>query len=94
MAQLKRVNWLTAGKVEVAIVFMQMLGIEEAMLYMETHGIPQHVADRVLRSATTIRISDGMIAWNCQDRPETGSAESADPAISCPAAQAPLSIAP
>lgn len=73
---------------EVAIVFIQMLGIEEAILYMAENGIPQHVADRILARGATIRTSDGVIAWNCQYSAETESA------ISNPQAGAPLSIAP
>ena len=55
-----------AQRVEVAIVFKEILGAEEAVLYMAKNGISQHVADLVLEGMTTMRASDGAIVGYCQ----------------------------
>jgi hypothetical protein len=39
---------LTSQHIEVALVYQQMLGVEEAARYLEQAGIPPEVADRVL----------------------------------------------
>lgn len=66
MTELRRLDRLTAGRVEVAIVFKEMLGDDDAAAYMAQNGIPQHVADRVLAGMTTTRTSDGAIVGYCQ----------------------------
>ncbi len=43
-----RTDHLTAQKVEVALVFQQMLSTPEAQAYLEHNGVPPEVIDRVL----------------------------------------------
>jgi hypothetical protein len=70
MTALRRLDRLAAGRVEVAIVFKEILGTEDAAAYMAQNGIPQHVADRVLACMTTTRSSAGAIVGYCQHDPE------------------------
>ena len=39
---------LVSQHIEVALVYQQMLGIDEAARYLEQEGVPQEIADRVL----------------------------------------------
>ena len=39
---------LISQRIEVALVYQQMLGLDEAARYLEQEGIPQEIADRVL----------------------------------------------
>jgi len=54
----RRSNVLNAQKVNVGIVFNNMLGCEEAVLYMSKNGIPDAVAARVLDHARQRRKND------------------------------------
>ena len=60
MIESRRVDKLTAGRVDVAIVFREMLGADDAAAYMEANGIPAHVAERVLRGKAKIGTRDGV----------------------------------
>lgn len=71
MTELRRLDRLTAQRVEVAIVFKEMLGVEDAIAYMDANGIPQHIAERVLAGVTTTRTSDATIVGHCQHDPDT-----------------------
>lgn len=42
---------LVAQHVEVALVYKDMLGLDEAMAYLEREGVPQDVVNRVLLTA-------------------------------------------
>jgi hypothetical protein len=70
MTELKRLDSVTAGRVEVAIIFKEMLGVEDAAVYLAGNGVPQRVAERVLADPRTRRISDDAIVGYCQRDPE------------------------
>lgn len=59
-----------AQRVEVAIVFKEMLGAADAAAYMAENGIPHHVAERVLAGMTATRTTDGAMVEYCQHDPE------------------------
>jgi hypothetical protein len=44
----ERKDHLTAQKVEVALVFQQMLSTAEAQVYLARNGVPEAVIERVL----------------------------------------------
>lgn len=75
MTKLRRLNRLMAQRVEVAIVFKEMLGAADSTAYMAENGIPQHVAERVLAGMTTTRTTDGAMVGYCQHDPDTASRE-------------------
>lgn len=54
----RRRNVLSAQKVNVAIIFNNMLGCEEAIQYMARNGIPDDVASRTLDHAQQRRKND------------------------------------
>ena len=55
MTELRRVDRLMAQRVEVAIVFRNMLGVEDAASYMMANDVPRQVAERVLASPLSTR---------------------------------------
>lgn len=55
MTELRRVDRLMAQRVEVAIVFRNMLGVEDAAMYMTANEVPGRVAERVLASPLSTR---------------------------------------
>lgn len=59
-----------AQRVEVAIVFREMLGAADAAEYMAANGIAQHVADRVLAGMITTRTTEGVVVGYCHHDPE------------------------
>jgi hypothetical protein len=70
MTELRRLDRVTAGRVEVAIIFKEMLGLEDAAVYLAVNGVPPCVAERVLAATRTKRISDDAIVGCCQCDPE------------------------
>jgi hypothetical protein len=54
----RRSNVLSAQKVNVGIIFNNMLSCEEAVQYMSKNGIPEAVASRVLDHSKQRRKSD------------------------------------
>ena len=70
MTELRRVDRVTAGRVEVAVIFKEMLGVEDAAVYLAGNGVPQRVAERVLADIRTRRASDDAIVDNCQRDPD------------------------
>ena len=54
----RRSNVLTSQKVNVGIIFNNMLGCEEAVQYMAKNGIPEAVTSRVLDHARQRRKND------------------------------------
>jgi len=60
MVESRRVDRLTAGRVDVAIVFRDMLGAEDAAAYMAANAIPRHVAERVLSGEARTGTRDGV----------------------------------
>lgn len=57
--RMRRTDHLMAQRVDVAIVFRDMLGPEDAAAYMAQNGIPDSVAQRVLAGMAVTRINDG-----------------------------------
>lgn len=55
MTELRRVDRLMAQRVEVAIVFRNMLGVEDAATYMAGNKVPRPVAERVLATPLSTR---------------------------------------
>ena len=55
MTELRRVDRLMAQRVEVAIVFRNMLGVEDAASYMADNDVPRQVAERVLATPLSTR---------------------------------------
>lgn len=53
-----RRNTVTAQHVDVALVYKEMLGIEEAMAYLVRENIPESIAERVLHTGERRRRSD------------------------------------
>jgi hypothetical protein len=70
MTELRRLDRLMAQRVEVAIVFREMLGAADAAEYMAANGIAQHVADRVLAGMITTRTTEGVVVGYCHHDPE------------------------
>jgi hypothetical protein len=70
MTELRRLNGVFAGRVEVAIIFKEMLGVEDAAAYLVANGVPQHVAGRVLAEIASRRISDDTMAARCKFDPD------------------------
>jgi hypothetical protein len=66
MTELRRLNGMMAGRVEVAIIFKEMLGVEDAAAYLAANGVPGGVAERVLAEIASRRISDDAIAGHCK----------------------------
>jgi hypothetical protein len=69
MTELRRLNGLMAGRVEVAIIFKEMLGVEDAAVYLAANGVPQRVAERVLAEIASRRISDDAVVGHCKRDP-------------------------
>ncbi|RFP32405.1 hypothetical protein [Duganella sp. BJB476] len=44
----RRSDRLTAQKVEVGIVFQEMLGVEDAAEYFATYNLPSQIVERIL----------------------------------------------
>lgn len=80
MDELRRLDDLTAQKVEVAIIFKEMMGAEDAANYMAENDIPAHVVDRVLASSRT-RLSDVAFAREEPVVPPIMRAQERSPAI-------------
>jgi hypothetical protein len=70
MTELRRLDRVTAGRVEVAIIFKEMLGRDDAAVYLSGNGVPQCVVDRVLAGKARRRISDDAIVGSCQRDPD------------------------
>ncbi len=70
MTELRRLDRITAGRVEVAIIFKEMLGTDDAAVYLAEKGVPQGVAERVLAGKAKRRIGDDAIVANCQRDPD------------------------
>jgi hypothetical protein len=70
MTEVRRQDQLTARRVEVAIVFKEMLSVEDAAIYMAENGIPAHVAIRVLAGIIKTRVSDAAFEDYCKHDPE------------------------
>jgi hypothetical protein len=66
MTELRRLNGVMAGRVEVAIIFKEMLGGEDAAAYLAANGVPGRVAERVLAEIASRRISDDAVAGHCK----------------------------
>jgi hypothetical protein len=66
MTKLRRLNGVMAGRVEVAIIFKEMLGVEDAAVYLAANGVPGRVAERVLAEITSRRISDDAVVGHCK----------------------------
>jgi hypothetical protein len=49
---------LVAQHIEVALVYKDMLGLDEAMQYLAREGVPRDVAERVLLTGPRRRISE------------------------------------
>lgn len=50
-----------AQRIDVAIVFRDMLGAEDAACYMAQYDVPDGVAKRVLAGMAVTRIDKGMV---------------------------------
>lgn len=59
MKPLRRTDHLMAQRVDVAIVFRDMLGLEDAAAYMARYDMPAHVVQRVLSGLAVTRIDGG-----------------------------------
>lgn len=59
MTKMRRIDHLMAQRVDVAIVFRDMLGGEDASRYLLEHAVPQHIIDRVLMGLAVTRIDGG-----------------------------------
>ena len=59
MKPLRRTDHLMAQRVDVAIVFRDMLGLEDAAAYMARYDFPEHVVQRVLSGLAVTRIDGG-----------------------------------
>ena len=70
MTELRRLDGVTAGRVEVAIIFMEMLGVNDAAVYLAGSGVPQSVSDRVLADTPKRRSSDDAIVSDCLRDPD------------------------
>jgi hypothetical protein len=70
MTELRRLDRMTAGRVEVAIIFKEMLGGDDAAVYLAGNGVPQCVTERVLAGKARRRIGDDAIVCNCQRDPD------------------------
>jgi hypothetical protein len=57
----RRIDHLMAQRVDVAIVFRDMLGPEDAACYMVENQVPAQVAQRVLAGMAVTRIDDGAL---------------------------------
>jgi hypothetical protein len=56
----ERKDELLAQKVEVALVFQQMLGTADAQAYLVSSGVPAEVIERVLFSEALRRSQEGL----------------------------------
>jgi hypothetical protein len=70
MSELRRLDVVMAARVEVAIIFKEMLCVEDATVYLVDNGVPRRVADRVLAEITTRRISDDVVVDHCKRDPD------------------------
>jgi hypothetical protein len=70
MTELRRLDRVTAGRVEVAIIFKEMLCAGDAAAYLAERGVPKGVAERVLADKAIRRVSDEAIAGKCQRDPD------------------------
>jgi hypothetical protein len=61
MTKMRRTDHLMAQKVDVAIVFRDMLGPVDATHYMAKNGMPAHVIERVLAGMAVTRIDGGVV---------------------------------
>lgn len=52
---------MRAQRIDVAIVFRDMLGAEDAARYMAQYDVPDGVAKRVLAGMEVTRMGDGMV---------------------------------
>lgn len=59
MTPLRRTDHLMAQRVDVAIVFRDMLGLEDAAAYMARYDMPAHVVQRVLNGLAVTRLDGG-----------------------------------
>jgi len=59
MKLLRRTDHLMAQRVDVAIVFRDMLGPDDAAAYMARYDMPEHVVQRVLSGLAVTRIDEG-----------------------------------
>lgn len=75
---MRRTDHLMAQRVDVAIVFRDMLGPEDAAAYMARNGIPDSVARRVLAGMAVTRINDGPMVEYLPTGP-AGPGHAADP---------------
>jgi len=50
MTFVKRQNLLVSQRLDVALVYKEMLGTDEAMAYLHRENIPENIAERVLRT--------------------------------------------
>jgi DNA-binding LacI/PurR family transcriptional regulator len=69
MTKMRRSDHLMAQRVDVAIVFRDMLGADDATRYLREHAIPQHIVDRVLTGLAVMRIDGGeMVEYRAVDK--------------------------
>jgi hypothetical protein len=59
MTTARRIDHLMAQRVEVAIVFRDMLGAAEAASYLTENAVPRHIIDRVISGLAVSRIDGG-----------------------------------
>lgn len=86
MQKRQRRDELTAQRVEVAIVFLKMLGAEDAARYMAENGIPAAVAARILDPQAVQRQGDYLEVSKGDPRPEPQAASAT--VLALPVAQA------
>ena len=86
---MRRTDNLMAQRIDVAIVFRDMLGAEEATNYMIENHVPRHVIERVLAGLAVTRIggtdmveyaaSDSVVLTPPAQRPECANAQPGAP---------------
>jgi hypothetical protein len=54
----QRHNLLDSQRLDVALVYKKMLGINEAMAYLVRENVPEHIAERVLYSGKRRHVFD------------------------------------
>ena len=57
----RRIDHLMAQRVDVAIVFRDMLGAAEAERYLTENAVPRHIIERVLAGLAVARVDGGTL---------------------------------
>jgi len=77
MSMARRIDHLMAQRVDVAIVFRDMLGGAEAERYLTENAVPGHIIERVLAGLAVVRVDGGTLVQYLDMDPVTEAADEA-----------------